>query len=631
MRPFKPLEALLLVAVPMILLLLGVNNYLEYSRALSQLQRIDAQSLQQALVSGKGTAEFALNTSDVQGTQAIYLSGISGSVSIAVNGREVHRQQAKETAAPAFTYDPVFVSVAGNLTQFGLKPKIPIAIRVDQFNSTRALNGHLFIGPKAAVSTVLGWSEAMNKGFLYASLAIAILVTAYGLLIHLSTRYGMYLLISLASAFWFVHVNVNLNHLESGFSLANSTVLFLSWLSFLLFSIEAIGAAIKRLRETIEVNVALWITRVIYCAGVFWIIKHAHPIQDHAVYDGTAASLWISTGLSIPMTFVLLRATAQKPHWISFILLLICLVALVMFGTEAIALSLFTHGVGEIIYSRFASYPLLGVLFFLAFMSQRETAIALSLSNLTLQVKVRQAQAELQSIFERKYDQEKVLAVNAERRRVVRSIDSSFGAQLASTLNLSRDASNDPLSVSKALEDCLVEFRLAIDTLIEPYRDVSSIMMDFKNSVYPNLQACGLDLKWVSRLKPEQGKVSGVLNPEQTKQLVRILQESVTIFANSSRAKRLTMFSYMVDGHVVIRLQESLEDRASTFITPPIVKEDFGKLIDRAVAENWQMVVLPSQHQTRAGTSVRRKVRISIPRKTMEYHFLHALPSRALA
>ncbi len=168
---------------------------------------------------------------------------------------------------------------------------------------------------------------------------------------------------------------------------------------------------------------------------------------------------------------------------------------------------------------------------FVGVLQQHETL------NAELASRVRERERELSHSYEqlRKLDQQRTTA--EERQRLMCDMHDGIGSHLMSTLALARVSTLTQRQIEETLLDCIDELKLTIDSLEPVESDLLTVLGNLRYRLEPRLRAAGISLEWaVSDLPP-----LAYLDPENVRNVLRIVQEAFTNTLKHANAKRITL------------------------------------------------------------------------------------------
>ena len=150
---------------------------------------------------------------------------------------------------------------------------------------------------------------------------------------------------------------------------------------------------------------------------------------------------------------------------------------------------------------------------------------------------VEERERELTLSYEtlRNLDQQRTTA--EERQRLMRDMHDGIGSHLMSTLALSRMGTLSQHGMQEVLADCIDELKITIDSLEPVESDLLVVLGNLRYRLEPRLNAAGIELEWaVNDLPP-----LAYLDPENTRSILRIVQEAFTNTLKHAQAKRITL------------------------------------------------------------------------------------------
>ena len=135
----------------------------------------------------------------------------------------------------------------------------------------------------------------------------------------------------------------------------------------------------------------------------------------------------------------------------------------------------------------------------------------------------------------RNLDQQRTTA--EERQRLMRDMHDGIGSHLMSTLALSRMGTLSQHGMQEVLADCIDELKITIDSLEPVESDLLVVLGNLRYRLEPRLNTAGIELEWaVNDLPP-----LAYLDPENTRSILRIVQEAFTNTLKHAHARRITL------------------------------------------------------------------------------------------
>lgn len=181
-------------------------------------------------------------------------------------------------------------------------------------------------------------------------------------------------------------------------------------------------------------------------------------------------------------------------------------------------------------WSRFVSLPLMGVLTWLLVSDYARSQQELQELTRSQQATIEAKERELQQAFELRRDHERREATLAERDRILREMHDGLGGRLVGAIALARqiDAQPPPPGIAGelrgTLDDCLIELRLALDSLEVEQRSLVEALAEMRFRVEPSLRAAGIRLVW----EVDDSAMDVELAGAATLHVLRIVREAFT-------------------------------------------------------------------------------------------------------
>lgn len=165
-----------------------------------------------------------------------------------------------------------------------------------------------------------------------------------------------------------------------------------------------------------------------------------------------------------------------------------------------------------------------------------------------LQEELAQRQQELETAFEAQRQLERERAAAAQRQRLLQDLHDGLGSRLLSLRVQAEHLS--PAELSQALDECLLEMRLSVDSLSETSGDLGVLLGRWRQRAEPVLQAAGLRLQWRVREAPELA----CLRDGGALELVRWLQEAMANALRHAGARELLLATEARDDRLLLWL-----------------------------------------------------------------------------
>ncbi len=156
----------------------------------------------------------------------------------------------------------------------------------------------------------------------------------------------------------------------------------------------------------------------------------------------------------------------------------------------------------------------------------------LELLNQTLDLRVAAREAVIEQNYQRLVMLEGQRKAHEERQRIMQDMHDGLGAQLFSSLSRVERDSLSQADMTDALRSCIVEMRLAIDSLSNSDEDFEAVYSNFRYRWEQQLKALGIDSTWQNQLDALALKIA----PHQGLQILRIAQEALANVLKHARA-----------------------------------------------------------------------------------------------
>jgi len=166
-----------------------------------------------------------------------------------------------------------------------------------------------------------------------------------------------------------------------------------------------------------------------------------------------------------------------------------------------------------------------------------DTLTALESTNDTLDRRVTQRENELKDTYQRLVDMESAKRVTEERDRITQDMHDGMGALLFSTLTQVQRGHLPNTEVADALEQCIAEMRLSIDSLSLTDQDAVSLIGDFRYRWESKLSRLGVQSDWALHLADTETGTT----LEHVVQTLKIVQEALTNVIKHANASQVAI------------------------------------------------------------------------------------------
>ena len=174
--------------------------------------------------------------------------------------------------------------------------------------------------------------------------------------------------------------------------------------------------------------------------------------------------------------------------------------------------------------------------------------------NAQLATRIQEREQDLALSYERLRTLDQQRATAEDRQQLMRDMHDGIGSHLMSTLALARLGTLSHHDMQEILADCIDERKITIDSLEPVESDLLVVLGNLRYRLEPRLNAAGISLEWaVNDLPP-----LAYLNPENTRSILRIVQEAFTNTLKHAQASRITLSTGVdyANARVIVRLTD---------------------------------------------------------------------------
>lgn len=152
----------------------------------------------------------------------------------------------------------------------------------------------------------------------------------------------------------------------------------------------------------------------------------------------------------------------------------------------------------------------------------------------------------LEAAYAAKAQAERDQAAGEQRQRLLQDLHDGLGARLLTLRLQARELT--PSKLAQAIDECLLEMRLSVDTLTEDQGDLGVLLGSWRHRVAGMLRSAGLEMEWRVMDAPTLSclRGSGAL------ELVRFLQEALANTVRHAKARRITVGTERTATHLVL-------------------------------------------------------------------------------
>ncbi len=183
---------------------------------------------------------------------------------------------------------------------------------------------------------------------------------------------------------------------------------------------------------------------------------------------------------------------------------------------------------------------------FIATLSELETL------NQTLEARVAEREALLETNFQRLTVLERERATVDERGRIMQDMHDGLGSQLFTSLSRTERGALTQTEMSEMLRACIAELRLALEALAPGDDNFFVALADFRYRWEALLTAAGIRSSWHVDAADEPLKLS----PNVTLQVLRILQEALTNALKHARASHVQVRVTRNEGKLRVEVED---------------------------------------------------------------------------
>ncbi len=483
----------------------------------------DLWDAQRPLANGAGWYRFHFTLDKPPGQLwGIYLPRINRNVAVFINGTLIGQDAPFDASRVNSWNHPQYFNIANGLLHSG---ENTVMVRLIAEPKSRGRLLPFYMGPDAQLRPIY------QRAY-FTRITLAQMVGAFALtmglcigiiwLIRREAEYGWFTLGSLfwaAYTLWYFvqHIPIN-NHLW--IMLTNISGMWMIGSMWIFVGLHA-GLDIKNTKRSI----------IAYCSLVSIIL----PLLPHLLqFDAMVIAyllLFIPNGW---MLWLFVRNWQNKPT-LDNGMIFVSILPIVLLGTHD-WLNLAFHLQHN--YLMHYAAPFIFLLMGWALLRRFIQAIHESeILNRELERRVAERETELQQAFDTIHQMEKKKALEQERERIMRDIHDGVGGQLVSALAiLEHDRRQNPL-LTESLNFALDDLRLVIDTLAPDDASLDEQLGMFKYRYEPRLHQYGISLQW------QQTRTQALpdFSPQQTLQLLRIIQEIFTNILKHANARKIKL------------------------------------------------------------------------------------------
>lgn len=454
--------------------------------------------------------------------QAMLIPEFGNFVRVRLNGREIAQ----------FDRPP---SVLNGLFLSPLVLYLPEALLYDDNLLEMQIVGHpnaglarLLVGPSHQVEKLFGIYWSLSTGLLMVMVTAGAFFTLLALLLWWGTRIPVYLALAASAVTLVLYTAMLLAWQETPIGWGKASALLLAYHMHLALvgfcALHVLGMERRR----------LWAL-----AGTYWL-SLAAAVTISAMYGSTHPYMIarLLTLVFVAAAVVHIVRAGTKRSSLTFW----TMVVIAMGGIGYILRDVMGSFTGRPSYGELPLHRLLAPGFMATVMmfvveQYTDTLRSLRTVNATLEQRIQGAQAELRAAFESLRAAERAAAAEQERRRLMRDIHDGLGSQLISSLSLAEQPDTTRNEIIEAIESCITELRVAVDSL-EPFEDdLLAALGTLRIRVEPMLARANVQLQWRVR----EVAVGRNWSASDIGHLLRVLLEAFANVVRHSGATRVVL------------------------------------------------------------------------------------------
>ena len=150
---------------------------------------------------------------------------------------------------------------------------------------------------------------------------------------------------------------------------------------------------------------------------------------------------------------------------------------------------------------------------------------------------------------------ERSKAIVDERSRIMKDMHDGIGGQLIASLAVVENEKDSAIkeTISDILKHCIDDLRLIINSLSTSANTLSALLADFKYRMNRRLESMGIELRWTV-----DDAIDGIrLQPQQSLNILRILQEAFTNTFKHAKATTILLHAQEQEGAIVIQIEDN--------------------------------------------------------------------------
>ena len=419
---------------------------------------------------------------------------------------------------------PLFVKLHADSVRAGEPIDVELAVpfRVSQGYAV----GSMYIGPAAAIQRMyeirVFWQNTLPKA--------AILITLLLGLISLQFWFGerterAHLMLAICAIVWFVA-----NTQYFGDFLDDTTSLWFSALNDAATSSLLCVMTLFAIQFDIERWPRLELTLIAYSVVVTVI---SLPIWNWGVYALTFQH-YVDL-LLIFSVFAYFTWRSFKRGSYEFKVIMVAVWTMPLMGLHTLYYLTAQHAPDGIHLFPYSTFVLFGTFLYVMQRRYLRTRTALVDLNASLDHRLRDREAELETQHRQLMATESQRAIFQERQRIMRDMHDGIGTALMSSLTMAEQGRLTEEHAVNVLREGLDELKLVIDSLEPVDNDIVTLLANLRFRFGQRIESAGIHIAWEMAELPRLPW----LDPSRALQVLRIVQESVTNVLKHAKASEI--------------------------------------------------------------------------------------------
>lgn len=478
-----------------------------------------------ALLDSEGLhGHFVFHANPFERNYSLLIPRFSGAITVWANREEVARLRTPESVVPYAGFDPLIIYIPVAV----MTPQVRIDIEIRPDGLGRYAIAPVLVGPSYDVDSYYALLTSMSVDIQTVITSLCIATILFGALLWAGTRDRTYLYFTLVSTLLMFQTRLNSMLSSNGLTWIEAIIINVVLFAFFWSLAICVLSMINRLTKN-SIAVSLLVTGLCLLLVVI------------AFYQKNTQILLIPWAINILTLLVLAGYLCSRaPASTRFVGLgLSAVIGLVgMFSViDFVGLGISHSRYGEPLLTRLGGPPILAILFLFSFDRFMKANLALKSLNDVLSDRMHAAESRMRELYSDLYQKQRAVAVQEERERLMKDIHDGLGSHLISAMVIAQNSNEVPRLVVGALEDCLTELRLSIDSLESDDQTLVAILANLRNRLTPVLEHAGIDLQW--RVRPMDGDLG--MSSQTVRNVLRILQEGFTNIFKHSGATVVTV------------------------------------------------------------------------------------------